>query len=527
MPQFRLSVMDGHTIASQEFGVMVNTPAFTEHVVTTSAQLETALAGPAWILPGDLITIRGGTYRKPGYSSNAPRVDLPFNVGLLGAPAQRIAIRNAPGETVIIDGQLSPKTGGYLRFIGTGLHFRITNTGTANDRQQVNGAHLNWGGGANIYGKAPDSAGPIEFINIVIYNVAHPGVGLWTAPGEKLFYGVLSYGIGSKALNYHNYTNGQFIGSSYYMQNESGRVTVKHSAMSAAAILHLKSYTQDGYASGFHFIENVMMDPGLACIESNSGPAHPMEDIVWDGNHCFTQKGQHGNRLGYHDNFDEFQGTVVRNRFAGGNNQTALLGIKRVRDLTLRENVFYPYAPVNTFGAPKTPILIAMRPASGMDWDIGANQYWVQQSTPNPFIEYPTGTAAGSISRTFAQWQAQGFDVGSQWLTGTPPTEVLTYPNEYEVGRGMIVVWNYPQVASVQADVSDFGLTIGQAFTVVDAFNPLGAPVVSGTYTGSPIALPMNLTALPGLGGGTHNINHLQSAGHPCPIFGSFVLLPG
>ena len=65
--------------------------------------------------------------------------------------------------------------------------------------------------------------------------------------------------------------------------------------------------------------------------------------------------------------------------------------------------------------------------------------------------------------------------------------------NEYERGRGHIVVYNFLRQNTVNLDVSNI-LTVGSTFAVYDVQNLFGQPVLEGTYNGGNISLPMNLT---------------------------------
>ena len=106
---------------------------------------------------------------------------------------------------------------------------------------------------------------------------------------------------------------------------------------------------------------------------------------------------------------------------------------------------------------------------------------------------------------------------------GTNPTQnqIFVRPNVYEPGRANITVFNWQDLQAVSVDVSSAGLSVGQAFEVVDTQNFFGGPILTGVYTGGVISLPMTGTAV------------AQPVGDaPFPAvhtgigYGSFVLLP-
>ena len=79
------------------------------------------------------------------------------------------------------------------------------------------------------------------------------------------------------------------------------------------------------------------------------------------------------------------------------------------------------------------------------------------------------------------------------------PTGIRSFvrPNAYEPGRANITILNWDRSPTVAVDVSAAGLTAGTRFEVRDAQNFYGPALVTGTYTGAPITLPM--TGLVGL----------------------------
>ncbi|MDQ2980454.1 MAG: hypothetical protein M3R62_14685, partial [Acidobacteriota bacterium] len=100
-----------------------------------------------------------------------------------------------------------------------------------------------------------------------------------------------------------------------------------------------------------------------------------------------------------------------------------------------------------------------------------------------------------------------------------PPNQIFVDPNSYVPGRANIVVYNWSNLPSVSVDLSSARLAIGQSFTVKHVMDFYGAPVLTGTYTGASITLPM--TNLPIAA----PINAARPQG-PFPTFAVFVVLP-
>jgi hypothetical protein len=92
--------------------------------------------------------------------------------------------------------------------------------------------------------------------------------------------------------------------------------------------------------------------------------------------------------------------------------------------------------------------------------------------------------------------QNSGLDVNSTWTPAAPTgTEVFVIPNEYEVGRAHIAIYNWALSPTVNVDLSSV-LAAGDHYAVYAAENYLGAPVKTGTYDGKPVAVPMTGTSV-------------------------------
>jgi len=121
----------------------------------------------------------------------------------------------------------------------------------------------------------------------------------------------------------------------------------------------------------------------------------------------------------------------------------------------------------------------------------------------------------------FGNWQtATGLDKTSR-LTSGRPTGVWSFvrPNAYESGRANIVIYNWDLKPSVPVDVSAV-LKPGDSYVVKDAENFYGSAVLSGTYSGGSINVPMTgLTVAPTVG------TFPVAPKHTAPEFGVFVVI--
>ena len=66
-----------------------------------------------------------------------------------------------------------------------------------------------------------------------------------------------------------------------------------------------------------------------------------------------------------------------------------------------------------------------------------------------------------------------------------------------EPGRAHVAVYNWDLKPTVDVDLSNAGLKIGDTYEVRDAENFYNGPVATGTYSGAPVTIPMqNLTVV-------------------------------
>ena len=161
----------------------------------------------------------------------------------------------------------------------------------------------------------------------------------------------------------------------------------------------------------------------------------------------------------------------------------------------------------------------------------GANNTGYSAGCTNPMISgnyFDSGTALkiiscsgitltgntlyGSISG-FSQSQFPNNTYYSSQPTGV---KVFIRPNAYEAGRANITVYNWDQNSTVSVDVSAL-LSPGSYFEIRNVQDYFGEAVVSGSYDGNPISVPMTgLSVAAPVGVATPN-----STG---PTFNAFIL---
>ena len=155
-------------------------------------------------------------------------------------------------------------------------------------------------------------------------------------------------------------------------------------------------------------------------------------------------------------------------------------------------------------------------PLTGYIWD--NNQYFGL----NVFYHgiYDGSSESGGSNLPFAQWQSNtNFDVHSTFTASAPTgTWIYLRPNKYEQKRANITIYNWDLSPSVNVDLSSV-LVAGDQFVIQDSQNFFGPPVVSGTYSGGMVSIPMtNLPKATPVG--------FAAPAHTAPLLGTFVVLP-
>ncbi len=99
-------------------------------------------------------------------------------------------------------------------------------------------------------------------------------------------------------------------------------------------------------------------------------------------------------------------------------------------------------------------------------------------------------------------------------------TRIFLRPNEYEPGRAHLAIFNWDRHDTVSVDLSSI-LKVGQPFQIRDLQNPLGPPVIGGSFSGQALSIPLNLTTVAGPIGEPG-----VSPAHTPSEFGAFLVLP-
>jgi hypothetical protein len=481
----------------------------------------TAFNKPAAIQPGDTVWLREGKYGDGGANSIIASA-------LVGTPAAPVIVRAYPGERAIVDAWLqvgccdqapNPAAGSYTWFWG--LEFASYNP----DRHSGTSGPPEWAAQANHPAVDAWGAGT-KIINCIIHDTAS-GISLWDEATDAEAYGNVVYNVGG-------YGTDRGHGHGFYLQNASpGYKHIYDNFTFNNFGDGMQIYgTDQAYVQNFHVEGNIAFNNGTPGLGSNtangtasagprgdnlliaSGNGGPLGIIVVNNYTYHTPLADDGyNDMSYNSTPVANDLTALGNYFIGGREAVELF---RWNSVVFRNNTLYSADQdlISLFWSDQ------QNPAA---YAYDANRYFGS----GHFTVYAgciTYSCSNGRTLLFDVWRKEtSLDANSTFTPG-PPAGVWTFvrPNLYEPGRGNIVIYNWDLQGSVQVDLSGSGINAGDSYQIRDAENWFAGALVSGTYAGGPVTIPMT-----GLQVALPNGVVPNPQPHTAPQFGVFVLLSG
>jgi hypothetical protein len=367
----------------------------------------------------------------------------------------------------------------------------------------------------------------IKLINLVVHDNG-VGIGASFDAFDLEAYGCLVYNNG-----FNDTQRGH--GQGLYWQNQIGQKKIRNIISLNNFTDGMKAYAESGYAQNFLFEHVVSANNGV--LESHPGnpgkldPSHRQPNI-------FSGTGNSGrpiNNILIHDSYlyhprDTgpangnlglgYQGIratgleIMNSRIMGGDHAVALA---HFQSGTVKGNKVYAQQSGPWVGTGAAVLVGAnFEPGYFMKWDKQA--YFdqtpkYQGSTPYPFIfavnNVAQTTCEGGAALRFTYtgcrpnggWkEITGFDSGSTYSYAPPnETEVFVIPNEYadKESRDIahIAIYNWALSSAVSVNLSTV-LSNGDAYAIYAGENYFGSPVLTGSYTGGSVSIPMTGTTV-------------------------------
>src|SRR5262249_49736480 len=102
---------------------------------------------------------------------------------------------------------------------------------------------------------------------------------------------------------------------------------------------------------------------------------------------------------------------------------------------------------------------------------------------------------AGTGLYQFANWRTlTGFDAGSTATSSAMPDTAIVRPNTYQAGRANVMIFSFSGANSISINLSTTGLINGQTYTIRNAQDYFGTPVLTGTYNAANPTVTVSLT---------------------------------
>jgi len=350
-------------------------------------------------------------------------------------------------------------------------------------------------------------------------HVGHPGIGFWKQSEGGLLYGNIMWGIGVR--DWLEYVNGTVRGSAVYSQNEGGMARIVNHISFRNETAGMKVFGETGAVRDFQQNSNIIFQVGVT-VDGSSGST-ATSNLWYDGNvtmgHPFLSYVSLSNRETYY----------INNFTIGGS-----IPLKEHTDSFITNNTLW-WSPGLEAQGGQVSFLNTTTPKAQMNTSWNWNTYYVAsngspwqfayRSSEGAAFNSASGGILGFVDGTNS-WSAwSGFDSNSVFLTNWPvQVRQWVFPNVYNPNRWHVAVVSHGTGSNaVNLDLSSMGFSSGQRYQLIDAQN-WPVVIVSGTYTGSALSLPLTLTNVSTINGTmatkTNEHTNIDNPG----LFNAFVL---
>jgi hypothetical protein len=294
-------------------------------------------------------------------------------------------------------------------------------------------------------------------------------------------------------------------GHGIYTQNDTGRKAITDNIIFDQFGLGIQAFSSPAaQVRNYDVMRNIVfnngtLQPGGFGLDNIlfAGGNDPKSGINVVGNHSYHTPGRQSgySRLGWQWDGDNADIMVRGNYWIGGGPAVALWNWAGV---TFEENTVF---------SENTSVELAAKGMSSYSWN--RNRY------------FGTGSfRANNNGLLWDGWKSTtGLDRDSAYQPGRPSgVWAFVTPNQYEPGRGNIVIYNWDKAPGVAVDLSGV-VRVSANFAIRDAQNFFGAPILTGRYAGGSVTIPMTgLTVAATVG----QVPHPPT--HTAPEFGVFVV---
>jgi hypothetical protein len=442
------------------------------------------------IAAGSAFWARGGTYT---WDAGDNSLDGIFTFSMNGTSNSLVRFKCYPGETCTLDPNAHCDS-------GTACHVAIV----SGDYVELNGFVLtNSDASRKVItecGSNPNNA-PVRAMKcvgtgcrIVNNTASNLGEGLTSQAG-----GDAGQWIGNIVYNNGWQAPDRSHGHGGYFQNTTTAVKrVEHGVFFRNMQFQFKAFSQSGGPVKYmSFSRNVAMGKGLGANGTGPGDGNRGVDVqggdvdnhTWDRNYLL------GAEFTFNADLTIADAAVITNNHFDGATK-----LQRLRGGTVNNNVFS-----NVFNDSVGTWDFVFDADASADTcpeavtSLAGNKWYAINTLDNMFRPAPN-TSWAAFQAACTTMSGGTYDSTTYPARGTSPSGAATnytyaYRNSEDASKGVVVIYNWQNLSSVNVDVSPI-LTAGDPYEIVDLQNLAGGSVASGTYAGGNLAFDMTLTAI-------------------------------
>ena len=464
--------------------------------------LATALAGgsASQVQPGDTVYLRAGTYGTGAETITA---------SVAGSSGSPVLVKPFPGEHAILDLTQLNITGSNVRYINDSLTmpgaFEIKRSTAAPD-------------GTDLI-RTQDGGDGLKLIHLVVHDSGGVGISPQSETADHEIYGCVVYNNGHSALLFSQ--TGAY-GHGIYPH---GTTTVGQTRKVLNNILFnqigygIHAFSDTGNLKSFDIENNIsfMNGLGLGYDMLVGGQTQLLNPLV-KNNVCLRNDGNLTATIGYLAEGDA--GVAATGGTVTGNYMSGKVDLGNWDSGTLN---FSSNTCVGS-GVETLEILFAGA-ATFSGFTFGSNAY---AAVANAFGEFALEINGGGASptatdySTIADWRtATGLDSTSTFTqAGDLGTQIFLFPSSYVSGRGHLGIHNPSSASTVSVDISSV-VASGHSYAIWDVYDLWGSAILTGTYVGGTVAVPMTGTGKtpPAVVGGGFTPTNVH------PVIGAYVVL--
>jgi hypothetical protein len=402
-------------------------------------------------------------------------------------PGRPIVVRQFPGERATIDGSLGIQNGGYAWFWGLEVMY--------SDTRRFSNQTGSWPSDLPRSDKSVDIRAPgAKLINMIVHDIG--GIGSWVGAVDSEIYGSVIYNNGWEAPD-------RAHGHGMYIQNAAGTKRIAHNIVFSNFSYGIQVYGASTATNNITLEGNVSFNNGILA----QGGGHDL--IVSSDARNFQASGNHFYRS------DHKLTAVVGGPWSGNPGDARFTGNRFVGNVQLTNWRSMDFTGNEVVGGDDYLVHLRLGESQTNNSYRLSGQSYYRLGTRLPFFLNGTGYLP------LATWQSLGFDGGSSYREGVPGgTQVQIQPNEYERGRANIIVYNWGGGGAVSVNLSGVLLS-GMRYEVRHAQDFYAPPLISGTYSGGSVTIPIVRQNPAAPIGGSSNTPPVTG-----PEFNVFVVVP-